>query len=129
MKERLLNQFRHEGIKATLRQCRLFEGLDEASLDVVAEACALKSLSKGENLFHQGQQSWGFYVVQSGVVALYNTRPDGKEQVIALFRENESFAEATLVSMESYPAHARAEAASQVVLIRKAEFRAVIARN
>lgn len=129
MKQETINQFKRESIKEMLRCCRLFEGLDSESLNSVVDTCRLKPLAKGENLFMQGEKSQGFYIVQSGVIALYNVGPDGKEQVICLFRENESFAEATLVSMETYPAHARAEAASQVVLVSKRDFRALIVRN
>lgn len=129
MEESKFSQLRHEGIKSTLRQCSLFSDLDEQSLNSVADTCILKSLEKGEILFLQGESADGFFVVQSGIIGLFGVRPDGKEQVICLFRENDSFAEATLVALEAYPANAKAVTSAQVILVRKNEFKALIGRN
>jgi CRP/FNR family transcriptional regulator len=53
----------------------------------------------------------------------------GKEQVIHIFREGESFAEASLAMEKGYPGDARAVAASQVLLVRKAGFLELLKRR
>jgi CRP/FNR family transcriptional regulator, dissimilatory nitrate respiration regulator len=122
-------QLRRTAIAATLRRCKLFADLPETELAAVADACVPRGLAKGEYLFREGQPSEGFYVVQSGVINVHRTTPDGREQVISLFRANESLAEATLVTIDTYPASAVATEPSQVLLVRKREFRELIAHK
>ena len=89
----------------------------------------VKSLEKGDYLFRQGDPSHGFYVVQRGAVNVHRVNASGKEQVIHIFRPGESLAEATLATMQGYPADARAVDASTVLLIQKAGFLDLIKRQ
>ncbi len=118
-----------EAIKSTLRQSSLFAKLDDAALSSIADICSTKRLNKGETLFHEGAQSQGFYVVQSGAICLSRLSQEGKEQVISLFKPFTCFAEATLSALETYPANAVAVEPSQVILVRKDRFRDIIKEN
>jgi CRP/FNR family transcriptional regulator len=120
---------RRAAFAATLRRCRLFANLPEAEIAAVAAVCSLRGLAKGETLFREGEPAEGFYVVQSGVINVHRVGPDGREQVICLFRAGESFAETTLVTFETYPASAVAAEASQVLLVRKPGFRDLVSRK
>jgi CRP/FNR family transcriptional regulator len=113
-------------VSNTLRACQLFAGLSSADLDRVAAIARLRSLDTDEYLFHEGDPSTGFYVVQSGVVNVHRVNAAGKEQVIHLFRRGESFAEATLATERGYPADARALEATQVLYIQKSGFLGVL---
>ena len=113
-------------IANTLRQCSLFSRLDPETLSDLARSCRLVRLQKGGLLFHEGETAQGFYVVQSGTIALSRISFDGKEQVISLFRPYDCFAEATLTTLETYPANATALEPSQVVLVSKNSFRELI---
>jgi len=110
----------------TLRACRLFAGLAVGDLKKVAAITVLKNLDKGDYLFREGNPSHGFYVVQKGAVNVHRVSALGKEQVICVFRAGESFAEATLATDAGYPADARALEASQVLLVRKVDFVALL---
>ncbi len=123
------NPLKIEAIKNTLRQSSLFDNLDERALETVADACATKQLVKGETLFHEGTTSRGFYIVQSGTICLNRISHEGKEQVISVFKPVTCFAEATLGSLENYPANAVAVESSQVILVRKDRFRSIIKAN
>jgi CRP/FNR family transcriptional regulator, dissimilatory nitrate respiration regulator len=120
---------RRAAIASTLRRCRLFADLPETDLDSVAGVCSLRGLAKGEYLFREGQPADGFYVVQSGVINVHRVNPDGREQVICLFRANESFAETTLITFDTYPASAVAAEPSQVILVHRSGFRELVARK
>jgi CRP/FNR family transcriptional regulator len=80
-------------------------------------------------LFHANEPAHGFFVVQSGSVSVQRFMPDGREQVIAVFRSGDSFAEVVLAGMASYPVDAVALESSQVLLVRRDMFRALVARN
>ncbi|MGN6386765.1 MAG: Crp/Fnr family transcriptional regulator [Verrucomicrobiota bacterium] len=123
------NDLKTVGIAYTLRNCQLFQGLPQADLEQVAQITVLKSLEKGDYLFRQGDPSHGFYVVQRGAVNVHRVNASGKEQVIHIFRPGESFAEASLATLQGYPADARAVDASTVLLVQKAGFLDVIKRQ
>jgi CRP/FNR family transcriptional regulator len=124
-----LAELKRAALLGTLRACQLFAGLPPADLSAVAEIALVKSLDKGEYLFREGDGSRGFFVVQQGAINVHRVNAAGKEQVIHVFRRGESFAEATLATETGYPADARAIELSQVLLIRKAEFVALLRRR
>lgn len=121
-----INSMRHTAISATLRQSRLFSALSAADLATVAGSCSMRSLQKGEMLFREGEKSEGFYVLQTGSISVYKVTPDGREQIICVFRPPESFAEVTLATIENYPANAVALEPSQVIVVNRSRFRDLI---
>ena len=112
-----------------LRTCQLFAGLPPTDLNKIAAISALKSLGKGDYLFHEHDPSRGFYVVQQGAINVHRVSASGKEQVIHVFRAGESFAEATLATDSGYPGDARALESSQVLLVQKIEFITLLKRQ
>jgi CRP/FNR family transcriptional regulator, dissimilatory nitrate respiration regulator len=113
----------------TLRSCQLFAGLAPADLGQIATIAIVKTLEKGDYLFREGAPSQGFYIVQAGALNIHRVNAVGKEQVIHVFRAGESFAEATLATEAGYPADARALESSQVLLVQKAGFVALLRRQ
>src|SRR5687767_13093148 len=124
-----LQALRHTALIATLRQSRMFADLPAENLAAVAEVCSLKSLEKGEMLFREGDKAEGFYVLQTGAISVFKLTPDGREQIICVFRPPESFAEVTLATVEAYPANAVALESSKVILVQRAGFRDLIHRQ
>jgi CRP/FNR family transcriptional regulator, dissimilatory nitrate respiration regulator len=120
---------RTTAIVAGLRACRLFSGVPPADLEAVAVGCATRTLAKGEILFREREPAEGFYVVRTGAVSVFRVAPDGREQIICVFRPPESFAEVALATVETYPANAAALEPSQVILVRRAPFRDLICRK
>jgi CRP/FNR family transcriptional regulator len=122
-------EFKQIGIANALRSCQLFAGLPMSDLNNIADIAAVKLLGKGEYLFREGDPSHGFYIVQSGAINVHRVSVAGKEQIIHVFRAGESFAEATLATDTGYPADARAIESSQVLLVQKAGFLALLRRQ
>ena len=102
------SKFRQAIVENTLRSCQIFVGLPAADIAAIALFAVQKNLDKGDYLFHEGDRSEGFYIVQKGAVNVHRVSAAGKEQVIHLFLPIESFAEATLATEGGYPADARA---------------------
>ena len=115
-----LAELKSAAVMNSLRASQLFAGLATEDLQQVAAVTAIKSLDKGEYLFHEGEVSRGFYVVQRGSVNVHRVNAAGKEQIIHVFRAGESFAEAALATQAGYPADARALEPTQVLLVQKA---------
>jgi len=107
----------------------LFVGLAPTDLENIAAVTVVKSLDKGEYLFHTGDPAHGFYVVQRGAVNVHRVNAAGKEQIIHIFRTGDSFAEVALASSTGYPADARAIEPTQVLLIQKAGILSLVKRQ
>src|SRR5262252_3843240 len=103
----------------TLRSCQLFIGVPVEDLENIAAVTVVKTLEKGDYLFHEGDPAHGFYIVQKGAVNVHRVTAAGKEQVIHVFRTGDSFAEVAVVSPTGYPADARALETTQVLLVQK----------
>lgn len=112
-----------------LRSTQLFTGLPAAELQAIAACAVVKPLARGDYLFREGNPSSGFYVVQRGAINVHRVNAAGKEQVIHVFRAGETFAEATLATATGYPADARAVETSQVLLVQKDGFLALLRRQ
>ncbi len=117
------------GLIGTLRCSQLFSGLSPEDLEVIAGFAIVQKLAKDDYLFHEGEQSRGCYLVQSGAINVHRVSANGKEQVIHVFRSGESFAEASLASPTGYPANARAVAPSTVLVVPKAPILELIGRR
>ena len=117
------------GLIGTLRCCQLFTGLPPEDLATIATFTLTHALAKDDYLFHEGELSRGFYLVQSGAINVHRVSAAGKEQVIHVFRAGESFAEAALASPTGYPADARAVEPSTVLIIPKAPILDLIGRR
>jgi CRP/FNR family transcriptional regulator len=117
-----LGDLRSLALTNALRGCQLFSGLPTEDLESIASFVVQRRLEKGEYLFHEGDRSEGFYVVQTGAINVHRVSALGKEQVIHVFRAGQSFAEAAVATEKGYPADARAIEPSQVLLVPKADF-------
>jgi len=124
-----LTELRRTAIINTLRNCQLFAGLPVADLERIAETTISKSLEKNDCLFREGDPATGFYIVQRGAVNVHRVSAAGKEQVIHVFRTGDSFAEAALASPTGYPADARAQETTQVLLVQKDGILALLKRQ
>jgi len=67
---------------ATLRACRLFGGMDEASLELVGDALRPRHFRRGETLFHVGDPGDALFIVASGSVKITLPPDDGSEPAI-----------------------------------------------
>ncbi len=124
-----LTELKSLAITSTLRSCQLFTGLPQPDLENIAAVTVVKSLEKGEYLFHEGDPASGFYVIQRGAVNVHRVTAAGKEQVIHVFRTGDSFAEVALAAPTGYPADARALENTQVLLIQKDGILALVRRQ
>jgi CRP/FNR family transcriptional regulator len=124
-----LAELKKSAIVNSLRSCQLFTGLPPPDLEKIAEITVVKSLEKGDYLFHEGDPAHGFYVVQRGAVNVHRVNASGKEQIIHVFRAAESFAEVALATMTGYPADARALEPTQVLLVQKDGILALLKRQ
>lgn len=117
-----VSTFQSVVIGNTIRKCHLFSGLSDETLQKVAAISCVKTLTKGDFLFHEGSAVQGFFIVQQGAIKLHRVSAAGKEHVFHVFRSGEALAEEALLSDSGYPVDACATETSRVIMVRKAEF-------
>ena len=119
-------ELKNATLRNSLRACRLFSGLPPGDLQHILAISVVKSCVKDAYLFHEGGPAHGFYIVLRGAASVRRVNAAGKERVIHVFRAGEAFAEAALASMAGYPADARAIESSQILLVQKNGFLALL---
>jgi CRP-like cAMP-binding protein len=86
-----------------LRRIYLFSGLPEADLEPLARMSVRKDFSRGATIFWEGKEAQGFYILIKGQIKLVKSSPDGKEYIIRLVGQGETFAEAAVFGEIPYP--------------------------
>jgi len=112
-----------------LRLSAYFSGLDSEELDSIREHMFEKSVARGEVIIFEGEPATAIYIVISGVVKVFKTSTDGKEQIIYLARPGDSFNDVPVFGGGLNLASA--EAITQVNLcgIKKDELKAILLGN
>jgi CRP/FNR family transcriptional regulator len=114
-------------ILGILRATRLFNELGEVDLRNVALCSETRSVPKRTYLFHEGDSPAGFFVIGKGAVNVHRLDEAGRETVIRVFREGESFGELFLADAGSSPVSARTESAAMLLLVRRTDLARMIA--
>jgi ABC-2 type transport system ATP-binding protein len=91
-----------------LRTIPLFDGLDEASLAVIANRFVTRRESAGQTLVRQGEIGDRFYVIVNGSVEVIRTEPDGTERQLAVLGRGDVFGEIALIRHQPRNATVRA---------------------
>lgn len=112
-----------------LRQIPLFAKLQDEDLSALAAIIVSQQLSRQQDIFSEGDEAMGFYIVQQGLIKVYKLSFDGKEQILHLLGPGEPFAEVAVFAGTTYPANAMAMEKSQVLFIPRREFQGLISRQ
>ncbi|MDH3741685.1 MAG: Crp/Fnr family transcriptional regulator [Hyphomicrobiales bacterium] len=100
-----------------VRNTALFGGLNDELLASLLGAVSVHEASPGEILFMQGDEVAACFIVLEGWVKLYRLNRYGDEAIVAVFTRGQSFAEAAVFSMESYPVAAETVTTARLLRI------------
>lgn len=112
-----------------LRGVPLFEGLDEAHLEALAQVTVSRRLPKGVTVFFEGEQGDSLYIVRSGCVKIYRVAEDGREKTLALLSNGEFFGEMALLDEEPRSAVAETLDSTTLYILHRNDFRRLLAEN
>lgn len=93
-------------IPAVLAQLPLFQDLEGALLERLANAARERCYARGEVVFRVGERSTGLFVVMTGLVKEACMSPDGKEKILELVDAQQSFGESALFLDTPFPYYA-----------------------
>lgn len=74
-----------------LKSLAYFSGIPPAELDSIKKLIFEKTVAGGEIVLFEGEPAKALYFVVSGVVKVFKTSAEGKEQILYLIRPGESF--------------------------------------
>jgi CRP/FNR family transcriptional regulator len=103
-----------------------FSGLGQAELDSIRKFIFEKKAGRGEIILFEDEPAEALYFVVSGVVKVFKTSADGKEQILQLIRPGESFNDVPVFSGGVNLASAEAMGAVVLYNIKKNDLEAVL---
>lgn len=115
------------GVKRTVHTC-IGISLSMDDLDYLAQSAVLRRYETGDELFHEGDEADGLYLIQRGSVTV-SRMIGGKEVVLFYVAAGNYVGEMALVSGEPRYGTVRAAIATEAVFIEASRMREIIARN
>ena len=85
-----------------------FAGFSPAKLEGISQRVFEKKLVRGEMALSEGAYASALYFVAEGVVKLFKTSAEGKEQILSLMRPGESFNDVPMFDRGPAPVNAQA---------------------
>ncbi len=107
----------------------IFAGMPENMMRELKKIAVEQAFEKGEMIFYEGDESFGLYVVLSGLIKIYKLSADGREQIFQFIKPSETFGEVVVFSGKAVPAHAEAVQRSRVLLFPRRDFLEMIRAN
>lgn len=107
----------------------LFHNLPELSLKMLEKVFTEKEFSKGENIFIEGSESAGFYIIVKGRVKVYKLSPEGKEQILHIVGAKELLGAVSAFAGNPYPAHADAMEKTRALFFPRNDFMALVQKE
>jgi CRP/FNR family transcriptional regulator len=90
-----------------LKSIPYFSGLGPAELESIRKLVFEKSADRAEMVLLEGESTANLYFVASGVVKVFKTSAEGKEQILSIVRPGESFNDVPIFDGGPNPASAR----------------------
>lgn len=116
-------------VKDVLRSVPFFSRLDDDLLRAIEGLVMERTFYKGELLFMEGGECPGLYIVKSGLVRIFKTSPEGKEQVLLIARPGESFNEVPVFDGGPNPASAEAMERTTVYVLPSSDLLELVRRR
>ncbi len=110
-----------------LRSLPYFTSLGTEDLKRIENEISEHSFAKGEVLFLEGEPCQGLYVVKSGQIRVFKSSPEGREQVLFIARQGDSFNDVPVFDDGPNPASASALETSTVHIIPRETMLSLVA--
>jgi CRP-like cAMP-binding protein len=109
-----------------LRQIPMFATLDDEDLAYVARVTVERTYDRGDIILLEGDRAGALHYVRSGLVKVFKTSPEGKEQVLRLIGPGTPFNDVPALDGGPNPASAAALEPSTVYVLGSSEMRRLI---
>lgn len=103
-----------------------FSGMNQAGLDSISKYIFEKKAERGEILLFEGEPAAHLYFVVAGVVKVFKTSADGKEQILQIIRPGESFNDVPVFGGGINLASAEAMSVVVLYVIKKSDLEGIL---
>jgi CRP/FNR family transcriptional regulator len=103
-----------------------FSGLNPGELESIKKLVFEKTVDRAETVVLEGDAATNLYFVASGVVKVFKTSTEGREQVLSIVRPGESFNDVPIFDGGSNPVSARAMSPVLLYGIKKSDMEAIL---
>jgi len=103
-----------------------FSGLSTAELDSVKGLIFERQAERGEFILLEGEPADALYIVVSGIVKVFKTSAEGKEQILQLIRPGDSFNDVPIFDGGANPASAQAMGPVVLYSIKKSDIHSIL---
>jgi CRP/FNR family transcriptional regulator, cyclic AMP receptor protein len=110
-------------METTLRSIPLFSQLRESDLWRIREATVARSYPKDSIILFEGESGEALYIVLAGRVKVVYIAEDGREVILGTREKSDFFGETALLDENPNPAHVIAMQDSELLVLRREEFR------
>jgi CRP-like cAMP-binding protein len=107
----------------------VFKHLNPEDLKMLNDEKSCYSFSKGEVIYHENTWLSGFYCVSDGIVKIYKTGKEGKEQIIKFTQKGDIFGYRSTLNNERACSSAKVIENASVCLISAKAIQALIKSN
>lgn len=113
-----------------INKLRYFTGVAADNLSGITQLFTQKTYVKGQTIVTEGDLSENLHFVLAGVVKVFKTSSEGKEQIVKIIRPGESFNDVSVFSAGPSPYSAQALGTTTIILwIHKTNLMPYLERN
>jgi CRP/FNR family transcriptional regulator len=107
----------------------LFMKLPEHAMEMLGKILVEREFSRGENIFSEGSESTGYYIIINGRVKVYKLSVEGKEQILHIVGPKELLGAVSAFAGSPYPAHADAMEKTKAFFFPRKDFLEMIRKE
>mgnify|MGYP003849928975 FL=1 len=111
------------------RKNSLFSVLPESQLCAISEVKNLIPHRRGQILYYEGTKPLGIFCINSGVIKVYKTASNGKEQILYLAKEGDFLGYSALLGEENYSSSAMIIEDAKICFIPREAFLGSMMKN
>jgi len=111
------------------RKNSLFSALPESQLCAISEVKNLIPHRRGQILYYEGTKPLGIFCINSGVIKVYKTASNGKEQILYLAKEGDFLGYSALLGEENYSSSAMIIEDAKICFIPREVFLGSMMKN
>jgi len=109
-----------------LKSIPYFSGLSPEELDSIRKFISEKTTERGEIILLEGEPSRELYFIVYGAVKLFKTSAEGKEQILSIVRQWESFGDVPMFDGGPNPASAQTMVPTGLYGLKKPDLEAIL---
>ncbi len=112
-----------------LRRNEYFEDLPGEFLEEIAEKTSLREYRRGETLFWEGDPCDGLYIIEDGCAKIFRVSPQGRQYIIRILLEGNTFAEVPAFDGGANPVNVEALEPCRAWVVDVEALRALLKRS